>query len=301
MFKAYEPYKPHKASRLKIEAVNAIVEEYKADGLTLSLRQIYYQLVSTNMIANNESEYKKLIDLLTNARWGGMVSWEAIEDRTRDARTLNFHEEPEALIELLPDMLTFDHWERQDTYVEVWVEKDALGNIISLACEPYDVPYLTCKGYVSTSEMFAAGQRFEQRLNAGKDCVILYLGDLDPSGWNMPMDINNRMSVLCGAGAVEIRRIGLNPEQVEEFGLIPNYAKMTDSRSKDFVAVHGNKSYELDALRADYLERLLSKEISALVDEDAWNNSVADETNTRQRLSRISDNYEAIDNFLNGI
>ena len=73
----------------KIEVCNQVVNDYLAQGLRLTLRQLYYQLVSNNVIPNREQAYKSLGKLVSDARLSGLVDWDAIEDRIRVPRMPN--------------------------------------------------------------------------------------------------------------------------------------------------------------------------------------------------------------------
>ena len=57
-------------------------------------------------------------------------------------------------------VILLNKWDGQPNYVEVWVEKDALVDIVGQACIPLDTPYFSCRGYTSQSEMWSAAQRF---------------------------------------------------------------------------------------------------------------------------------------------
>ena len=72
-----------KANRIMLERINTILEEYRNDGYVLTLRQLYYQLVSKDIIPNNDREYAKLSNILKKGRMAGIVDWSAIEDRVR--------------------------------------------------------------------------------------------------------------------------------------------------------------------------------------------------------------------------
>ena len=49
-------------------------------GYSLTIRQVYYQLVSRDIIPNKQSEYGKISALVTDARRAGLIDWNAIED-----------------------------------------------------------------------------------------------------------------------------------------------------------------------------------------------------------------------------
>lgn len=69
-----------------IGIANGIAAEYEAQGYGLTLRQLYYQMVSRDIIPNNIRSYKNLGNLINDARLAGLVDWHAIEDRTRNLR-----------------------------------------------------------------------------------------------------------------------------------------------------------------------------------------------------------------------
>ena len=76
-------------SRDIIAQCNQIIDAYVSAGYRLTLRQLYYQLVTVNAITNEEKSYKRLSGLLTDARYAGLVDWEAIEDRVRQPRAVS--------------------------------------------------------------------------------------------------------------------------------------------------------------------------------------------------------------------
>ena len=110
------------------------------------------------------------------------------------------------------------------------------------------MPYMACKGNLSASEAWRAGQRFERAAEAGKDLVLFHLGDQDPSGVDMTRDNGDRVELYSSGQFVDVRRLALNMDQVEEYSPPPNPVKLTDSRAEGYVAQFGTSSWELDAL-----------------------------------------------------
>ena len=88
------------------------------------------------------------------------------------------------------------------------------------------VPYFACRGYVSQSESFAAGVRFADHFRRRQTPIVFHLGDHDPSGIDMTRDNADRLHLFAGQ-RVEVRRLALNMEQIEEFNPPPNPAKET--------------------------------------------------------------------------
>ncbi len=154
----YQDWSPRGDSLIRINDAEEIISDYARQGYTLTLRQLYYQFVSKALIENSERSYKNLSTLVTKARMAGLLSWTAIEDRGRSVNSHWFEEDTQVPIDNLPYYINYDRWARQDTYVEVWVEKEALGNVIQRACKPLQVNSLSCKGYLSASEAWRAGR-----------------------------------------------------------------------------------------------------------------------------------------------
>lgn len=168
-----------------IEKANEIIEDFENQGYTLSLRQLYYQFVAGDLIENSEKSYKRLGNMITDGRLAGEISWTAIEDRNRtSARENEGNEDEEEAVSGIEYHIRYNAWQRQDHYIEVWVEKDALLSVVSRACDEWDVPNMACKGYLSASEAWRAGERFKAKYNQGKECILIHLGDHDPSGKN---------------------------------------------------------------------------------------------------------------------
>ena len=250
-----------------IDKINSVIEEYEAQGYSLTLRQCYYQLVARGIIPNNERSYKNTGNLINDTRLAGLIDWHSIEDRTRNLQRLAHWDSPKSIIESASYQYRKDIWENQDYYVEVWVEKEALANVVGRVANELDVPYFCCRGYVSQSEMWSAAQRFIAKQEAGKDVVLIHLGDHDPSGIDMSRDIEERL-VLFGVDTFmfNFRRIALNMEQIEEFAPPPNPAKLTDSRCGSYISKYGDESWELDALEPKVIHDLITNNVTEFWD-----------------------------------
>jgi len=285
----YKDYKPQSEALNIIHNAEKIIIDYSEDGYTLTLRQLYYQFVKENLLPNTQKSYDKLGKIISRARMAGMISWHAIEDKHRSASTASTTNDD--IGEIINDCKWYvhvNHWDEQDCYIEVWVEKDALGNVIERACEKYDVPHMACKGYLSTSEAWAAGQRFEKAITNGNRCIVIHLGDHDASGIDMSRDNQKRLNLFTQSYNVELRRIALNMDQVEQYNPPPNPAKQTDPRAKAYIEKYGNVSWELDALKPQVLVDLIQNELEKYIDLNIWNQASEREENLRSEISEIA-------------
>lgn len=247
---------------------NEVVTSYLAQGLRLTLRQIYYQLVSSNIIVSNAKLYKSLGNLLKDARMAGLVDWDAIEDRGRRPIIPTEFDDLADLLEAAVRSYRLPRWEGQDYYIELWVEKDALSNILAPLADEYHVTLMVDKGYQSASALYETAQkRFGE--HSDQKCVLLYLGDHDPSGLDMERDIRKRLTILSNGNAIPIERVAITWDQVHEYGLPANPAKKSDSRYKVYIAKYGYECWEVDALPPVTLQGLIRQAIENHLDKEA--------------------------------
>lgn len=287
---AKEQYKKHSFQKRSLPLVTKIQEitgEYMAMGYTLSVRQLYYQLVSRDIIENNKEQYNRVKRMTKEARIAGVVDWDSIQDRTRGLKGWNGFDNPAEAIRRAASTYMTNWWAGQACYVECWYEKDALSDVVRSACAKTRTPFMACKGYTSTTIQ----RETAERLNSitGKEKIILYLGDHDPSGCDMNRQIQASMD-LFGA-KVQIKRIALNMEQVQEYNPPPNFAKDTDKRYPAYKAKYGEKCWELDALRPEVMAELIDKQIRSYLDLGQFEKMQAEEREQEQELFAIAANY----------
>lgn len=291
----YKEIRFRQSSLNLIELVNEVINDYKAQGYELTLRQVYYQLVARGYIPNNERSYKNIGNLINDGRLAGLIDWYAITDRTRNLRGNSHWDTPAEVIESAKYSYLLDKWEGQPNYVEVWVEKDALVDVVGQACRPLDVPYFSCRGYTSQSEMWMAAQRFK-RQNFREQRIIIHLGDHDPSGIDMTRDIQERLDMF-GAD-VYVKRVALTMEQIDFYSPPPNPAKITDSRCDKYIAQYGHESWELDALEPKVITDLIKKQVTMYRDDDLYQQVCSKESREKQELQMLCDRYDDAVSYL---
>lgn len=248
----------------QIDLANEIIGIYQAQDLRLTLRQLYYQHVTRNAIRNEERSYKNLGKLISDARLAGLVDWDAIEDRVRVPRVPLEFENLQERVDLALNNYRLPRWRGQDNYVELWVEKDALSGVLQPLASQYHVTLMVNRGYSSMSAMFESAGRFSEHHK--QDCHLLYLGDHDPSGEDMVRDIGDRLAMF--GVHVEVTKVALTFDQVEQYNPPPNPTKMTDSRAAGYVERYGDECWEVDALPPDVLHELIQNTISEYIDFD---------------------------------
>lgn len=281
------------ASLQLIETANGILNEYRTLGYRLSLRQLYYQLVARDYIENSIRSYKRIGDLVSNARLAGLLDWEMIEDRNRETIIPTAWDSPAQIVRAAAEQFRVDRWMGQECHVEVMVEKDALSGILEPVCRELHVRFTANKGYSSSSAMYEAGRRiYRAYAHDDKKIHIFYLGDHDPSGIDMTRDISERLDMFAEIVPIEVHRLALNYDQVEQWQPPENPAKETDSRYQAYSEEYGESSWELDAVEPRTLADLVREGIEDLIDQDQWNDVKQEEKRMRDELERFADDYE---------
>lgn len=281
-----------------IERSDAIVREYLSQGFRLTLRQLFYQHVARGFLPNTQSEYKRLGSIVNDARLAGHIDWDAIEDRTRNLESWPAWEDPSDRLRSAAETYALDLWEDQEYRPEVWIEKEALAGVVEDACSPLAVPFFSCRGYVSQSEMHAAAKRLQRWARIGYTPIIFHLGDHDPSGIDMSRDIQDRLHLFAPDVEILFERLALNFDQVERYRPPPNPAKETDSRHGSYALRYGRSSWELDALNPTTLATLIENAVLAIRDEPRWNAAVERQEVERKELAAAAGRWDDIRSFL---
>lgn len=316
------------ASQRLIDQANAICAQYAASGLSLTLRQLYYQFVARGLIENEQRAYDRLGAVISDARMAGEFDWDYIIDRTRNLMSLQTWSSPEKLLQAGAQQYRTDLWAPQKRRVEVWIEKDAAIGVIESVCNLNGVPYFSCRGYTSSSEMWSAATRIGEYLRNGEHTLILHIGDHDPSGLDMTRDIEDRLRTFIhtdwanefmGVGAHSrgrikqsmrdkmreqgstigdddppwaVRRIALTLTQIERYNPPPNPAKTTDARFAKYQEETGlDESWELDALDPFVMEELIQDHIDGFRNDQALAIAERKQEEDRKVLTNLSDRW----------
>lgn len=297
---AFKRFNFRKSTLEKIALANHIIELYQAQGYTLTLRQLYYQMVARDMIPNTVQSYKNLGKAVGNGRLAGLIDWDAIEDRLRELVQVPHWRRPRNIVQAAANAFRNDKWRHQPNRVEIWVEKDALSGVLEPVAEKHDVDFFAARGYPSLSEMYSAGERYAEYARQGQEIHILHLGDHDPSGMDMTRDIIDRVEMFAER-FIDVNRLALNWDQIELYDPPPNPAKQTDSRYASYASEFGDESWELDALEPRTLESIIEPVILELRDDEQWDADVEIEEEYRDQLQRAADNWGHVVELLEDI
>lgn len=298
MKQLFVPKKFKPQSLRLIQIANKILDRYQTLGLDLTVRQLYYQFIANYYdelpdewvdkatgSKNNEGTYKKIVALINDARLAGLIDWNRLVDRGRGVSRISTWASPEQIVDILPRAYRRNKWQDQPNFVIAMIEKDALSEVLAGPCNEYEVPYIANKGYSSASAMYLIGRELRRACQQGQDVHVLYLGDHDPSGMDMTNDVRKRLEMFA-ENDVEVHRLALNYDQVEQYNPPPNPTKATDSRTSGYEAEFGDTCWELDALGPEIIQDLVRDTILELRDENAWEESLRKE---KREISMLQD------------
>jgi hypothetical protein len=269
-----------------IEQANQIINEYADQGFTLTLRQLFDQFVARGLIDNTLNRYSSLGWTVSNGRDAGLINWDAIEDRSREFKQPATWGHPGEILDVAARQYREDLWTTQPRHIELWVEKDAVSGVFARVCADYRLPFLAHRGNASTTITREAGVRLADRIELGREPLILHFTDHDPTGLDMRRDTQERLERYTRE-SVEVRVLALTRAQVSQFRPPPNPAKITDPRYAAYVSEHGTESWELDALSPEVLDQLARDAIEAELDHDAWAEALAHEHVNRKKLAAL--------------
>lgn len=272
-----------------IENSLEIISRYPPGMLTI--RALHYQLVAIGM-TNTQQHYKRVVNAMGDARREGLVPYNTFSDRDRYMVGETAYEvtnlddkinEGQYQIKAWMQVYRKNRWENQPYYPEILIEKKALEGVFKDVAAKNKIAIGACKGYPSLTFLHELAGRFNDAISEGKIPVILYFGDYDPSGEDIPRSIAENLKTEFGVSDIEVRRIALMEEQVKEWRLPPAPAKKTDSRTANW---DGLGQVELDAVRPEKLISLCQEAIDELFDYDLLRELEAEEAEEKEEYQK---------------
>jgi hypothetical protein len=278
----------YQASHIKrIRATKAEVEERREAlleiidaGKPMTVRQVFYQATVHGLVEKAESGYAKVQVDLTKMRRDGSLLYDWLADNTRWQRKPTTFDGVEEALRNTAAFYRKSLWTHADSYVEIWLEKDALSGVIYPVTSMYDVSLMVARGYASLSFLYSAAE-YISALDV--PTYIYHLGDYDPSGVNAGEKIEETLNELAPDAEIFFQRIAVTEEQIATWNLPTRPTKKSDTRSKAF----GDISVELDAIEPNRLRALVQEAIEQYLPADQFEMLKAAEESEREIISRL--------------
>lgn len=280
----YEPSPIKRVRRTKdgIEQVKtAIYATLEADH-PQTVRGLFYQLVSQGVVPKTEAAYKTLVGrLCVQMRRSGALPFTWLGDNTRWMRRPTTFSSLEDALRRTAETYRRALWDELPTYVEVWLEKDALAGVVLEETAAWDVPLMVTRGYPSLSFLYSAA---EQIRAIEKPVRLYYLGDHDPSGVDIPRKVERDLRAFAPGADITLVRLAVTPEQIARYGLPTRPTKATDSRARHFTG----GSVEVDAIPARTLRGIVHAAITAHIDPHQLRTIEVAEASERHLLAALA-------------
>jgi hypothetical protein len=233
----------------------------------LTLRSLMYRLVSAGWLPSTDREhYQRLGRIMLALREHGRIPFAWLVDNVRQTLKPSSWSGLGDFTETVREAYRKDFWARLPEYVHIICEKDAVAGTLEPVTREYDVRLSPIRGYVSASFAWEIAEVWKR---TAKPVHCYYLGDLDPSGFDLERDAREKLGRYCGR-PFSWARLGVNPEDLAAFNLIPLKPKKSDSRYRRFVAEHGSQCAELDALPPTELRRRVREAIESHIPQGEW-------------------------------
>ncbi len=259
--------KMQKKSLALVDMSVEILQSYYNRGYALGIRSLYYKLVARGAIDFDNSNYDKLINHLTNARYLGLMDVELLNDPSRAKTIYETYMSPDEAMKKLIATYATDPWLTQVFDAEIWYEKAGMSSIIDRIAQKYTLPHFAIRGEVSTTALIE-----EKIKGRTKPLVIYYLGDQDPAGVNIYERIRNSLDVMTD-GLITVIKLGITIEQGNSHDFPRTKLKSTlEKKTKDdYMEQFGVEyGFEIDALDPVDIEELVDNALAEIIDADAW-------------------------------
>ncbi len=225
----------------------------------MTQRQLFYRLVSSGTIEKKESEYNAVLERTKRMRLSNRIPFNWIADNTRWMRKPRTYSSLRKMLKGQQALYRRSLWDNQPNYVECWSEKDALSGVFYEETEKYDVPLMVTRGYSSLSYLKTAAETIEE---IDKPTTIYYFGDADPSGRDIPRNIEARLREFAPKADITFVLVAVTEQQIIDFKLQTRPTKQTDSRAKNF----SGESVEVDAIPPMTLRKMIRDCIESHID-----------------------------------
>jgi hypothetical protein len=262
-----------------IEAAHGIL----AREQPATIRQLFYRLVSIHVLENSTPDYHKLIRVMTLGREREEIPFEWIVDRSRPTYSPNVFDDLKDGLTALRNCYRKDYWQDQRSHVEVWAEKDAITGAIQPVTDELGITMRVSRGFVSTTRVHEIAAEFAA---ISKPVHVYYLGDHDPSGRAIELDLYDRVS-RCDGVSFHMGRLAILENDIRRFKLPPLRVKLQDPRAAGFRRTFGNQAVELDALPPDELRRRVREAVELHIDGEAWTRALAVEKAEKKSIENF--------------
>jgi hypothetical protein len=268
-----------------IDAMYAIAEASQP----ITGRGVGYKLFTQGLIPSmSRRDMTSVYRLLKEAREEGTIPWAWIVDETRELEKVSTWNDPAAFVRTVSRSYRRDFWNRQPVRLEVWSEKGTVRGVLAPTLNEYGVGFRVLHGFSSATTINDVA-----RDDDGRELIVLYCGDFDPSGMCMSeKDLPNRIEEY-GGDHVIIERVALTRADCVGLPSFPAADKEKDPRYRWFVGRFGNTCWELDAMDPNDLRAKVETAIQSHIEWEQWERDAQINRAEQKSLQTVLDSWGA--------
>ena len=258
----------------------------------LSVRNAFYRMLSLGHLPKTEQAYRRVLRLKRDLCYEHPRMWSWFNDGSRSyfrntgfsgLDDTDFHDEVSRLYRR-------DLWRHTDLLIQVWCESRSIAPALAPVAREMGVDLYPSGGMTSDSYLYSAARTISL---AGRDRVlVLYVGDLDPTGLDIDRNITSKLEYFLGLNAeswgentlnLEFVRLAVTLEQVRDMDLPTKPVKGSQTRNK-----HGlSKTTEAEAIPAPALREILTGAVEGFVPDGSLAVLRAAEESERSGLRQL--------------
>lgn len=269
-------------------AIREAVVELTGRYERMTVRQVFYALEVAGTVEKTERGYRQVQTQLLEMRREGQLDWGFITDGTRWQRKPSTWDSAEDYIESVARHYRRDLWRGQDTRIEMWLEKDALADVVVDVTEKWDVSLMVSRGQSSATFLHSAAKTAEHAYElSGAETFVYTLYDFDAGGERAARTIARDLVEHAPGVPIHVKRLAVTPSQITAWNLPMRPAKRSDPEAGKF----GEVAVELDAIPPDLLVGLVENAITSHIDARMWEIQQVIEREERAGLLAIRDSF----------
>jgi hypothetical protein len=257
------PIKRQRRTRGELDAVDDAIRSAVVDEHPVTLRGVYYRVVSAGAVDKTEAAYQLVGRQLLKLRRAGVIPYSWITDGTRLMRKPASWSDLDEMLDTVAACYRRALWDDQAAHVIVLSEKDAISGVVYPVTSRWDVELGIVRGYSSETFTHSIAADVLYNTGHGKWTYIYQLGDHDPSGVDAWRSFQERVMEFTHADVgVVFERLAVTPEQIFRYQLPTRPTKTKDTRAASF----DGESVEVDALPATVLREVVENAITKHID-----------------------------------
>lgn len=253
------PTKRRRSTKAELADLDALIVAVVEEEYPVTLRGVYYRVVSRGGVPKTEAAYKAVGRRLLALRRSKRIPYHRITDGTRWVRQPQTYDDLEDALTRTAQLYRRNLWRIQPVEVHVYTEKDAISGVVYDVTAQYQVPLGVLRGYCSETFAYSVAESIKA---TRKPTFVYQLGDHDPSGIGAWEDFRRKVEAFADGCQIAFERLAVTPEQVQSLSLPTRPTKTSDTRAHTFVG----GSVEVDAIPAPTLRQIVSDAIEQHID-----------------------------------